>query len=30
VPAGLVRGFGAAGDGRALDLIRDTSRDLFL
>jgi coenzyme F420-0:L-glutamate ligase/coenzyme F420-1:gamma-L-glutamate ligase len=30
VPAALVRGFGAAGDGRALDLIRDSSRDLFL
>jgi coenzyme F420-0:L-glutamate ligase/coenzyme F420-1:gamma-L-glutamate ligase len=29
VPAALIRGFGAAGDGRARDLVRPEERDLF-
>jgi coenzyme F420-0:L-glutamate ligase/coenzyme F420-1:gamma-L-glutamate ligase len=30
VPAALIRGFGAAGDGSALELVRPQERDLFL
>jgi len=30
VPAALIRGFGAAGDGSALELVRPAERDLFL
>ena len=30
VPAALIRGFGAAGDGSALELVRPQDRDLFL
>jgi coenzyme F420-0:L-glutamate ligase/coenzyme F420-1:gamma-L-glutamate ligase len=30
VPAALIRGFGASGDGSALDLVRPHDRDLFV
>ena len=30
VPAALIRGFGASGDGSALELVRPQERDLFV